>query len=308
LANNFIGKILNLILILNLIILAVFSIFLSFIPSFLVQNIISSPFYLIFWAILCILIIIYPFISNIDSEKTLKFSRIHIPFLFFAISIVFVFLTSKSITVNIEEGNFISLSDVYNKMNLKLKKDSIIKLYSFEAIKYKKNNKSIKSFKSTLLIDNEKKIIEVNKPLKIQNVRIFQKSWKLGLNSLVYNFKDTTYDLLSTKQLQVDDNTYFGFYPIEIVDKKINYKWEIKNKENEIIHSGMFLNNDDIAKSELTKYNFAIVKEDYKFISIFEITYKPFNFIFAFVAVLFIFMLLFEFWLRDFIQKVRVRK
>ncbi len=84
---------------------------------------------------------------------------------------------------------------------------------------------------------------------------------------------------------------------IDIYENKILYTWNIYSKEKKLLNSGEVISKED-PNSTLPpeEYNFSIIKEDYKIISILQAIYKPFNFILGSFSIIYLIFLFFNFW------------
>jgi len=280
----------------------------SFADSGNLPLIIKSPFYIIPWFFLTILIIVRPWIIEVPEKSLLSYFIRHIPFVLLFFAVFIAMMTDRKKEISLMIGEIVNLNDLKSSLLFKEDMNIELKLDDFNIERHSKKDKSIKSYKSEITLTNNdisnvkknsvRKIIEVNKPLKIGNLKIYQKSWSLGINEIKFKINNTEYGIMDQKEsiIKIRENKYFELFPSDITGKKILYKWNIKNESGLPVDSGFFINEKDFNnKFPPDEFDFMLLEEDFKIISIFEITYKRANLFLGFAAVFFILMMFMDF-------------
>ena len=309
---NIIQKIFLYITIFNIIIIIALSAYSTFLENSNnnIINFISSPLYLGVWITLILLIFCFPLFIKKETNEYLNYFFIHLPFVLFVFFIIINILTSRSYEVSIQENQKINISDIANNLDIDYKDNASFKLSRISLTNGK--NKNISSF-----IDiagnskNSKKIISINKPIKIGKIKFFQKNWALGITDINYIFENNEYNFFEQQNSPIitKQGNYFEIYPKDIYNNKILYTWKISGKDNKILNFGQFINDDDpISVFPPKEFNFSILNEDYKLISILQATYKPFNLILGLYSIIFLMFLFYIFWGKEIIRDILYNK
>ena len=305
---NIVQKIFQYLIIINIIVIIILSAYSTFLENSTnkIINFISSPIYLIPWITLILLIFFFPLFIKKETKYYINFFIIHLPFILFVFIIVINILTSRSYEITIKENEKTNLSDIAHSLGINYTGTASLKLSNINLTNGK--NKNISSFID--ITDNNKKfkkIISINKPVKIGKIKFFQKNWALGIIEITFTFENNEYNIFEQQNSPIitKQGNYFEIYPKDIYNNKILYIWKIYNKDNEILNFGQFTtNNDFISIFPPEEFNFSILKEDYKLISILQASYKPFNFILGLYSIIFLIFLFYIFWGKNIIQDI----
>ncbi len=227
-----------------------------------------------------------------SALKLIVYLPVHISFLIFLFSVILSFIESRSIDINLKEGDKIPLMEIEHRLGLNSGSNvyfngSVIELDEFEAVNpknlqptYISRGKLIRGIITNMIL------ISVNNPIKLGAIALYQKGWSLGFRDLRFRFegKDFGPDDI-TNRFITKSGLFFRFYPADVAGRQLRYYWEISS-ESAIQGKGYFINSTipDILKDN----GFSILKEDFYFISTLQANYKPYNGILAFCAVLFI--------------------
>lgn len=289
-------------------------VFLSAITSFTSSDqifiIVSSPFYIVPWFFLAILIISYPWLDNVSDKFLLSYFIKHIPFILLFFAVLIAFMTNRNVEYSLSVGEALNLNDLKKSLLFKEDMNIIIRLDDFKIERHSKKDRHVKSYKSEVTVIKDKRtnnktesslikeLIEVNNPLKINNLKIHQKSWSLGIQEIRFEINHHELEITEQKDkiIKIKENQFFEIFPLDIIEEKILYKWNIKDKSGILLDSGIFKNDIDAENKYPPKEcDFKLVKEDFKLISIFEFTYRRANLFLTFAAVFFILMMFMDF-------------
>jgi hypothetical protein len=304
-------KIFQFLTIINIFIIIILSAISTFLKnSTYTLNFISSPIYLGAWISLIILIFLYPLFIKKDIDEYINYFFIHLPFVLFIFIIIISFLTSRSHEISIQENQTINISNIAHKLNIDYFESGSITLSNINLTNGK--NKKIKS--KIDIIDGSKKYsktVEINKPVKIGKIKFFQKNWALGIIEINFTFENNEYNIFQQNNSPIitKQGNYFEVFPKDIYDNKILYGWKIYDKEKKILNIGQFVNtNDFISDIPPEKYNFSILKENFKLISILQATHKPFNLILGLASIFYLILLFYNFWGNNLLLLIRKLK
>jgi|GEM_PF-4965466 len=299
---NVIKIIFNISIIIIFLLIILLSIYSTLIPQEKTYALVYSPVYYIPWIIISILITVYPWIINLNLKSLINYFILHIPVILLLFTVIFSFLTSKSCLFSLYEGESINTNEIYKKLVIDKKQFEIIKLDKFEIDKHKNNKKIVKTYKSYLSVNNKNKIIMVNKPLKIDKIKIYQHSWELGLREIIISVNGNKYDIFSQNEspIYINDRFILNIYPEDIINKHdILYKWKIFDN-NKLINSGEFTREKGYKNNVI---DIKIIKEDYKLISIFNAVYRPMNIFLLIASIMFIISIFYNFWGYNILKK-----
>jgi len=250
-----------------------------------------------------LLIFIYPLIIKKATNDYINYLFIHLPFVLFVFIIMISFLTNRTYELSVQENETIKISDITNKMNIKQTGFGTLKL-----AKINLKNKNISSFFDVTLTNSKtiSKVAGINKPIKIDNIKIYQKNWALGISEIIFTFENKEYNIFQQQDspIKTKEGGFFELYPKDIHDNKILYGWNIYSKNKKLLDTGLFTLNEILSsKSPPAKYNFSIIKEEFELVSILQATYKPFNFILGLSSIIFLIILFFNLWGNNLFKK-----
>lgn len=222
----------------------------------------------------------------------------HLSLTFFLFSILLSFLTSRSTEIPLNEvsggltaGSGTSINDVYKKLGISEKSNIILYLDRFEI-----DNLNNYCSYLTMIGHNKtnKATVLVNKPIKIESIIFYQKSWSIGFRDLSFTFGGKTNGLAGTKEkLITKDGDIFRFKPAGLSEGKIIYEWSVF-RNSDIVKKGYYPGEENNDKELFSEYGFSILKEDYYFTSILMAAYHPNDWLTAFWAVIYLTMLAFS--------------
>lgn len=237
-------------------------------------------------------------------KKLKRFFLIYITFLILIIISIVFFQTNKSFELRLKEGESYPFNKIYKKFDLTRTSIKYITLESFKIDVNSDVGNQIAEYESQVLIhDNvisESYSIKLNNPLKLYGIEIYQKSWLLSVNNLIFNFRNKQYDVSKTSRdtLKTEEGNIFHFYPGEVLNNKnILYHWQLISKEGAVIKKGAFHSKSSLELKYLKdEFGFFIIKKDFSIISIFDICYKPLYKYVFYSTLLFFIAILITFW------------
>ena len=116
----------------------------------------------------------------------------------------------------------------------------------------------------------------------------------MGIIEINFIFENNEYSIFQQQNSPIitKQGNYFELFPKDIYENKILYGWKIYSKDKKILNFGQFVSkNDVISKLPPENYNFSIIKEDYKMVSIIQAAHKPFNLILGLSSIFYLLLL-----------------
>ncbi len=277
----------------------------------------GSAYYLIPWILISIIVLIYPFFVSMTLRKYFSYILTHYPFILLLVAVTISFITQREYTINIQSGETVSINEIRNKLGLINHNSYTMTLDRVDVIPYKSKRAS-KIVRSILLYNeggsnnqggsdiqtSEQKIVEVNRPLKIKDVKFYQMGYNTGLIKTTVQIDGNTYEFKDRLEIEL------GKYSLTITPARVDdtgiiyYTWSI-NLEDEFMGEGefnKFASDIGVAGLEL---NVEFLNEKIGYSSTIKATHKPFNLILAISAIFFLICIPIDFLLQSLFFKKR---
>jgi hypothetical protein len=176
-------------------------------------------------------------------------------------------------------------------------------LKKFEVIPYPDDRRAVQSYRSTLGLRTggreSERVLEVNAPVKIGPISLYQKSWSLELRKTDMGFLGLRYSFNDRLAIRLQDGRLFVVQPSGF-DEVVLYRWLILSAAGEALAEGALSKHG--VPAELSRFDIAIVDEDFAFVSVLQANYEPFHGILAVTSILYLLILAADFF---FLGRVR---
>lgn len=260
------------------------------------------------WCMLVLLGLVWPSAFNFKAKTLFPFLLAHAPLAVFIIAIVLAFAFERGADVSLMEGESIPVSDICRLVGV-ADGAGQLQLEKFEIVDHPEKPETALAYRSTVRINasetGEIQTIEVNHPLSIGPVTLYQKSWSVGVRSVRLRFGDAFFSFNDRLSIELAGGNRF-LIGISGFSRGLVYRWQIQSTDGSVQKEGNFLRGQ--APPELEPYKLSIESEEYVFVSLLEVRYKPFNTFLAVAAVFYTVATAAGFWLVPLIDGSRRRK